>query len=127
MWMQRAVNLSLAAYIGGLVASYAILLVTPYSLTSPTLAVYPFRFALGILIFTLPGSLWVAAIFRLLKRRWPLAGSYGLAVACGALTGGMMLWVPSPPSLLVFGIGCAYGFATASIWACINRYFIPAF
>ena len=79
MWLLRAVNLTLAAYLGGLVASYAILLATPESLTSPTLAVYPFWFALGILIFTLPGALWVAAIFRMVQSRWSLAGSYGFA------------------------------------------------
>lgn len=127
MWLKRSANLVLAAYCGGLIASYAILLITPDALTDPTLRIYPFRFALGILIFTLPGSLWVAAIFRFVRPRWSTTHSYGFAITCGALTGGGMLWLLSPSSAAAFGLGVFYGLVTAMIWAGLNRYLLPAF
>lgn len=126
-WMLRAVNLLLGAYVGGLVASYAVLFATPNALTSPTLAIYPLRFAAGILIFTLPGTVWVAAIFRKAQNRLSLARSYGVAVLCGALTGGTVLWALFQPTLLIFGIGGFFGLVTASVWAGLNRYLVRAF
>lgn len=127
MWLRRLVNLTLSAYLGGLIASYAIIAVTPGALITPHLRFLPFQFALGILIFTLPGVAWVAAIYRWLRSSWSPIQSYGFSIACGAVTGGIMLWLLFPTSAAVFGIGAFFGSVTALIWAGFNRYALPAF
>jgi len=127
MWTLRVMNLLLAAYLGGLVASYLILLATPNAIASPTLIVYPFQFAAGILLLTLPGALWVGAIFRMAKNKWSVARSYCLAIFCGASMGGTVLLFLSPSSMSVFGVGAFFGFITASVWASLNLYVLRAF
>lgn len=125
MWFRRAIAIILSAYLGGLLASYVILIATPGALASSTLRAYPFYFALGISIFTVPGAIVVAAIYRVFRLNFAPASSYGLAIMCGAVLGGAILWVLTPTSLGVFGIGAFFGFATASVWAGVNRYILP--
>lgn len=123
--LRCTLNLSIAAFFGGLIATYAGLMATPDALASTPL--FPFNFALGILIFTIPGAFWVASVFRLMRLSWSPVRSYSLAIICGAVTGGAILCVLSPTSSEVFFIGAYFGFVTASVWAGLNRYVLPAF
>jgi hypothetical protein len=108
------VNLSAAAYCGGLIASYALMTDSPGTLIDPTLRIYPFWFALAILVFTLPGAAWVAAIFQWARTKYSLTASYLLAILCGSATGACFLGIVSL-SVSSIGIGAFFGFVTAAV------------
>ena len=127
MLLRRSINLLLAAYCGGLVASYSMLLLTPEAFMSQPLRFFPFKFAAAILIFTLPGVFWVAALYRFFRAYSSKLPAYLMATLIGSATGGAILWCLSPPSLLVYGIGAFFGIVTGTIWAILNQFALPAF
>lgn len=120
-WLSPVLCIALAAYVGGLVASYAILVSVDGALRAPELRVYPFYFALGIMIFTVPGAGLVAAVYNLMKDRGCVA--YFVAIAIGTAVGGTVLSLASP-MLNTFLIGAFYGFVTAAFWSLLHRAFI---
>lgn len=109
-----------AAYAGGLIASYAILLSVDGASRAPELRVYPFYFALGIMILTVPGAGLVAAVHNLIRDRGVVA--YFMAIAMGTAVGGSVLWFTSP-MLSTFLIGAFYGFVTSACWSLMHRAF----
>jgi hypothetical protein len=119
-WLSPLLLIVMAAYVGGLIASYALLMSVDGALQSPELRVAPFYFALGIMIFTAPGAGLVAAVHNLIRERGVLA--YSTAVVFGTAVGGIVLWFPSP-MLDTFLIGAFYGFVTAACWSILHRGF----
>ena len=116
-WIRAAICILMASYAGGLTASYVLLIATDRALQSPDLRVYPFHFALGIMIFTVPGAGLVAAVYNFNKEKGRVA--YATATAIGTVVGGIVLSVLSP-NTTTFLIGAFYGFATATCWSLLH-------
>lgn len=122
-------NVLLAAFLGGLVASSAGLFIqSPEALNSSTMRVYPLYFALFLCVFTVPGVLSIASLFQMARSRMPAKQSYLVAISSGAMIGGTVIWIfSSPMSLEAFGLGAYFGGISAAVWAGVNRYVLPAF
>lgn len=130
MWLRRLANLLLAAYLGGLVgcyvSTYQAHLASSYSLDSAYDIVFPLYFAFAILFFTIPGLICVSGLYQLAKSRTTGTFSYGFAVLCGSVIGGLAFWLPTF-SIEQMWLGAYFGLVTAVIWSGINRYILPAF
>jgi hypothetical protein len=121
MWIRSILSVILGAYGGGVIASYVILLALDgVSLQDPTLSVYPFYFALGIMFFTFPGAIMVAGIFNLLVHEgYDRVTTYALTGGAGTLAGGMVLGLISS-NWNVMAVGAFYGACTSIVWMAVN-------
>lgn len=124
--MRTFINLLSAAYIGGVIATYAAILRTMGAL-GPTLSIYPLYFAIFALIFTLPGAFWVAKIYGWSRRSFSLPWSYIFAIVSGIATSSCIFWIFDTSSVQSIIEGASFGFFVSVTWAGVNRYILPAF
>jgi hypothetical protein len=125
MWLKRSITLLCAAYLGGLLATFlAMLALHPQDFSSATHRIFPIKFAVPLLLWTLPGSYFVAVVYDSLRSRHSEQMSYAISILSGVIAGGAILWIMADKTVLVFAIGCYFGLATAGTWAAINRFLI---
>lgn len=121
MWIRAILCVIAGAYVGGLVASYAVLAVDGTSLHDSTLRIYPFYLSLGIMFFTVPGAMMVAGLFERLRQGGKKALiAYSIAILAGTIIGGLVLGALFRSWLMV-GVGSAYGFTTSGAWAVFHK------
>lgn len=117
MWGKRLLGVIGAAYLGGLIStSVADGLI--YHSDNPLFAI---RFSIFLLIFTVPGTLLVLAIYESARK---IASGFMLHVISltgGAAMGGLMTWGLSTGRPEAFWIGAYYGSVTAMTWVMIDR------
>lgn len=127
MSLRRFLILLCAAYVGGLIVTYlAMLVMSPSDFASPTLRFLPFSIAVGIMLWTVPGLLWVAFVYRLLDMRHSKASASWVAIGVGTITGGIALWGLSDGGLLVLLMGAGYGFVTSCVWVILRHFSVGA-
>ena len=123
MSLRRFLILLCAAYVGGLIATYlAMLVMSPSDFASPIYRFWPFSLAVGIMLWTVPGLLWVAFVYRLIGMRHSKATARWVAISVGTITGGTALWSLSDGGLAVFLMGAGYGFVTSCVWMALRRF-----
>lgn len=121
MWIRAILSVIAGAYVGGLIATYAMLATDGTSLHDSTLRIYPFYFSLGIMFFTVPGAMMVAGLFERLRQAGKKATiAYPIAILAGTIIGGLVLGALFR-SLLMAGVGTAYGFAASGAWAVFHK------
>lgn len=127
MLIRRISGIVFAAYLGGLIGSYlAMLVMSPQDVLSRDLRLVPFRFAVGLLFWTVPGALFVATFFRLARSQCSPNRRYAAAILVGTVSGGVVLGTAGG-TLAAGLLGASYALVTSGTWALINRYLLPAF
>lgn len=127
MALKNALQVLVAAYGGGLLASFLFLAFTATDLELIALIFASMANAVLTLFWTIPGTILVLQLFRRFRRYVPEHPSYGLAVIAGAAIGGLMLWVVFPFGPTTIALGALNGLTTALVWAAINKWLIKIF
>jgi hypothetical protein len=83
--------------------------------------IYPFYLSLGIMFFTVPGAMMVAGMFERIRQGGKKTViAYSIAILAGTIVGGLLLGALLR-SLLMVGVGIAYGFATSGARAVFHK------